>query len=328
MSASRSGEFDLIARYFAPLAAGAPGALGLSDDAATFAVPAGCEAVITADAMVEDVHFRRSDGAALIARKLLRVNLSDLASEGARPIGYVLTTAWPHDLNEDWIAAFASGLAEDQAAFGVSLLGGDTVATRSVMTFSLTAIGAVPLGRAMRRRGARPGDRICVSGTIGDAGLALALERYGGRAEAERWMAALRPRLLLPEPRLALGQRLSGIAHAAIDVSDGLAQDCRHIASASAVKMILDTRQVPRSPMAADVLAACPELLPEALAGGDDYELAFTVAEQQVEQLADIGRETGVGISVIGRVEEGQGIDIIGPDGEPLALERLGYSHF
>src|SRR5579871_4768172 len=200
------GEFERIARFFAPLAA--PGGLGLLDDAALVDCRAGRRLVITADAMVAGIHFRPEDPAEFVARKLLRVNLSDLAAMGARPLGYLMTTALPATHGEDWLAGFAAGLAADQAAFGIVLLGGDSVATPGPVTLSLTALGSVPKGQAIRRGGAAPGDDLYVSGTIGDAALGLRVLRGELAVLDGAARTILAERYHLPEPQLDLGRRL------------------------------------------------------------------------------------------------------------------------
>ncbi len=229
------GEFELIARYLAPLAEGEPGALGLRDDAAVISPPAGRDLVLAADALVEGVHFLPTDPPGLVARKLLRVNLSDLAAMGARPCGYLMTAAWPKGRAEAWIADFAAGLARDQEIFGIGLLGGDTTGTPGPLSLSLTAVGTTPSGRRLERGGARAGDSLYVSGTLGDGALGLRVLQgaLDGLDTAERdWLI---DRYRLPRPRLALGESLlaQGLASAAIDVSDGLVADVGHLAAAS-----------------------------------------------------------------------------------------------
>src|SRR5215472_2578795 len=221
------GEFERIARFFAPLAA--PGALGLTDDVAVIDGPDGEEYVLTTDAIVEGVHFLKDDPPDLVARKLLRVNLSDLAGKGARPIGYLLTTALPKRCGEDWLAAFAAGLAADQATYGIGLLGGDSTATSGPVTLSVTAIGSVARGAGVLRGTARPGDLVFVSGTLGDAALGLRVLRgeLSGLDAADRDFLVDRYRL--PQPRLELGRRLVGLAQAMTDISDGLVADLGHI---------------------------------------------------------------------------------------------------
>ena len=231
MTSQPLGEFGRIRRFFAPLAG--PGGLGLTDDAALVDCEAGRRLVVTVDAMVEGVHYLPEDPPELVAKKLLRVNLSDLAAKGARPLHYLLTTALPAGFGDDWVEHFAAGLAEDQRRFGVDLLGGDLVATHGPAVLSLTALGDVASGAEIRRAGARAGDRVWVSGAIGDAHLGLRILRgeYPRLDPAER--ASLVARFQIPEPRTALGPRLAGIAHAMCDVSDGLIADLRHICDAS-----------------------------------------------------------------------------------------------
>ncbi|HYZ32288.1 MAG TPA: thiamine-phosphate kinase, partial [Crenalkalicoccus sp.] len=245
-------EFALIARHFRPLAG--PAALDLGDDAALLDAPSGRQIVMTVDTMVAGVHFLLDDPPETIGRKLLRVNLSDLAAMGAAPLGYLMTTALPRGTPEAWLAAFAAGLAEDQRGFGIQLLGGDTVATPGPVTLSLTALGTVAPGAALRRKGAVPGDTLWVSGTIGDGALGLRALR-GEVADPE---GALARRYRLPEPRLGLGAGLAGLAHAAMDVSDGLLQDLGHLCRAGGCAAELEAASVPLSPSAAAALAADP----------------------------------------------------------------------
>ena len=258
------GEFDRIARHFRPLAG--PGALDLGDDAAVFLPPAGREIVIAADAMVQGVHFLPDDPADLVARKLLRTNLSDLAAMGATPFGYLMTVSVPRGTPDAWFASFSAGLAADQATFGLAVLGGDTTSTPGPISLSLTILGTVAPGQALRRQGAQPGDGIWVSGTIGDGALGL-LAAQGQIPDPD---GSLADRYRLPRPRLALGTALVGIAHAAMDISDGLVQDLGHLCRAGGLAAELCAADLPLSPAAraADRLALC-------LTGGDDYELLF-----------------------------------------------------
>src|SRR5438477_6875254 len=233
MAADELGEFERIRRFFAPLAG--PGGLGLVDDAALVDCRPGRRLVVTADAIVSGVHYLPEDPPDLVARKLLRVNLSDLAAMGARPLHYLLTTSLPAQFGENWIAEFARGLEEDQRLYGIDLLGGDSVATDGPAVLSLTAIGEVAIGAEIRRSGARPGDQIWVTGTIGDAFLGLAILRGTYPSPPAEQRTALIRRFQLPEPRVELGPRLAGIAHAMLDVSDGLVADLGHICEASRV---------------------------------------------------------------------------------------------
>jgi len=324
------GEFEMIARYFAPLAKGQPAALGLVDDAAVLAPPAGRELVLTADAMVAGVHFLPEDPAGSVAQKLLRVNLSDLAAMGATPLGYLLTCAWPKDVEESWVAAFARGLAEDQQRFGFGVLGGDMTATPGPLTLSLTALGHVAPGRALRRSGARVGDRIYVSGAIGDGALGLLVLTHRLPGLSRPAADALAERYHRPTPRVALGQALSrqGLASACLDVSDGLVADLGHIARASGLAARVKAKRVPLSAAAREALAENLGLFPLLLTGGDDYELCFTAAPEQAGALEALARELDLPLSDIGYMTEGQGVQVLDRDNNPLSLPRGGWTHF
>jgi thiamine-monophosphate kinase len=322
-------EFDLIARYFAPLAAGAPGALGLLDDAALVDVTSGHRLVVTVDALVAGVHFLPDDPADLIARKALRVNLSDLAAMGARPIGYFLASAFAEQ-DEQWLATFTRGLAQDQAEFGVSLMGGDTVSTPGPLTLSITAIGEVGIGRELRRNAARIGDLVCVSGTLGDSALGLLAlrEELPQLSTADRQFLIGRYRL--PEPQVALGQALSErrLTRCAMDVSDGLAADLGHICRASGVGARLEWQRLPLSDAAAAALAIHAELRERVVSGGDDYELLFTIAAAQEPAVLALGERLGVRITRIGVIEPGSDVVIVDESGAPMRLRHAGFRHF
>jgi thiamine-monophosphate kinase len=323
-----AGEFEIIARYFRPLSEGEPGALDLADDAAVLEWAAGQSLVVTTDVLIAGVHFFPGDRADLVARKLLRVNLSDLAAMGAKPRAYLLSCALPADVSEGWLTAFREGLAEDQRAFGVVLVGGDTVATPGPVTLCATALGEVPRGAALRRNGARRGDIVFVSGTIGDGALGLKVLCGEARDLEEESRAALVARYHLPSPRLDLGLGLRGIAHAAIDVSDGLVGDLAHICEVSGVAAVVDWARVPLSAAARGFLTAVPEAREAVLAGGDDYELLFTAAPESREEVATRAARAGVPVTEIGFVTEGDGVLVRDATGSPIALERGGYSHF
>jgi thiamine-monophosphate kinase len=316
-------EFSLIYKHFLPLAG--PGALALGDDAAVFAPPPGRELVIAADAMVEGVHFLPDDPPDLVARKLLRTNLSDLAAMGALPLGYLMTVSVRRDTGSAWFAGFAAGLAADQAEFGLQLLGGDTTSTPGPASLSLTILGTVAPGTALRRNGARPGDGVWVTGTIGDGALGL-LAATGRLADPGGFLAG---RYRLPQPRVALGQRLFGIAAAAMDVSDGLVQDLGHLCRAGGLGAVIEAARVPLSPAASAAVAADPALLARCLAGGDDYELLLAVPESQEAALRQAAAACGVAVARIGQFAAGAPeVAVLGPDGAPLALAAGGWSHF
>ena len=321
---ARSGEFDLIARYFAPLAADWPGAYGLGDDAALLGMSDGIDRVVTTDALVEGTHFLPDDPPDRVARKALRVNLSDLAAMGAAPEAYTLALQIPAERDDGWIAALAQGLAADQARFGITLIGGDTVSARGPAMLTVTAIGWLGHGEPLRRNGAAAGDDVYVSGTIGDGGLGLRVRR-GEAAELDvvhRKNAV--DRYQLPEPRIELGPALVGTASACLDVSDGLIADLGHLARASglAAEVLLDA--VPRS---AAVAAATDYRETERLAAGDDYELLFTAPPAERDAVTALARTAGTPVTRIGRMLTGSGVQILDSGGTPVALARTGWRH-
>jgi len=329
---SSSGEDRLIARYFKPLAKH-PGALGLTDDAAAIAPPMGCDLVLTVDGIVGGVHFFPDDPPAMIAKKALRVNLSDLAAKGARPLGFLLTLALPKAIGDSWLRPFAHGLGRDAERFGCPLLGGDTVRTPGPVTISIAAFGAVRRGGIVRRSGARPGDRVLVTGTIGDAALGLLLRgdaktggRWGLDRRAQRQLTA---RYLLPEPRNGIAGAVRAHASAAMDVSDGLAGDLAKLCRASGVSAEIEVARVPLSRAARAALTGRPSLIETILTGGDDYEVLATMPPRKVAAFRKTASAAGVAVTEIGRIVAGKGAaDFLDRDGKPLALRRLSFSHF
>jgi len=321
---ARSGEFDLIARYFAPLAADWPGAYGLCDDAALLGVSDGIDRVVTTDVLIEGTHFLPNDPPDRVARKALRVNLSDLAAMGAAPEAYTLALQIPAERDDGWIAALAQGLAADQARFGIALIGGDTVSAPGPAMLTVTAIGRLGRGGPLRRDGAAVGDDVYVSGTIGDGGLGL----RACHGEATDLNAVHRKfvvdRYQLPEPRVALGPALVGTASACLDVSDGLIADLGHLARASglAAEVLLD--DVPRSKA---VAAAVDYRETERIAAGDDYELLFTALPAERDAVTAIARTAGTPVTRIGRTLAGSGVRILDSGGSPLTLARTGWRH-
>ena len=326
MAAPKLGEFERIARFFAPLAA--PEGLELLDDVAIIPGPPGEQYVLKTDAIVEGVHFLPDDPADQVAQKLLRVNLSDLAGKGAVPVGYLLTTALPRERDETWLERFAQGLARDQKEFGIGLLGGDSVATTGPVTLSVAAVGRVRAGETVLRRGAQPGDSVFVSGTLGDGALGLRV-LHGKLPElgaAHRDFLVNRYRL--PQPRLRLGQRLVGIARAMMDVSDGLVADLGHICETSGVAAMVEAAHLPLSPAARAAISADASRVMAALSGGDDYELLFTAPADAANRIATIARETSVPVTTIGRIERGKGVQVNDEQGAPIAVTDAGYRHF
>ena len=317
------GEFDDIARLFRPLAFGAPEALNLQDDAAVIPSRPGYDLVVTKDAVVEGVHFLPGDAPPDIARKLLRVNLSDLAAKGAEPYAAFLAVAWPSGWGEGARAVFAAGLGEDLQRFGVVLLGGDTVSTPGPLTASLTALGWVEAGRMVRRSGARPGDSLLVSGTIGDGGLGLLAAQGGLPDLAPGERLHLLKRYRLPSPRLDLRAALLAHAAAAADVSDGLLADAGHIGEASGVGLVLRLDDLPLSTAASAWLASQADQAAARAwlaSAGDDYEIVCTARSEAVPALV------AAGFAEIGEVVEGQGTEA-SVEGRPQAIAGAGWTH-
>jgi thiamine-monophosphate kinase len=329
---TRPSEDDLIARFFAPLATTA-GADGLTDDAAV--IPEGTgDLVVTKDMAIAGVHFFPDDPPDLIAAKVLRVNLSDLAAKGAVPVGFLLGLGLPPDWTTDFLAAFAAGLGRDIALYDCPLLGGDTVKVPGPLTLSVTVFGRA--ARTVRRRGARPGDVLCVTGTIGDGALGL-IARRAERAPgtAPDWLRLLAPeerahlvdRYLAPRPRTALAAAVACHASAAMDVSDGLVGDLAKMMAASGAGARLDAEAVPLSPAAARALAIDPGLRERILTGGDDYEVLLACPQDRLAALRDDAAKAGVPLAVIGAVTDG--IDVVWTvEGQVLSFAAGRFEHF
>ncbi|WP_022702212.1 thiamine-phosphate kinase [Oceanicaulis alexandrii] len=330
---SGSGEFDYIRTRLAPLSLGLPGAAALTDDGAILTPPEGCEWAVTADTLIEGRHFPHDEDPALAARKALRANLSDLASMGADPHAYMACVVWPEAGREARMSGFADGLALDQDSFGVHLAGGDTTSAPGPWMISITAFGAVPIGQAVRRSGAQPGDQVLVTGTIGDAGLGLKA-RQGGYAPPDADATFLAQRFTLPEPRCALSGLVRQYAHAAIDVSDGLLADARHIADASCCTVELNLDAIPLSDSARHWLAQQPDrsqALLELASSGDDYELVLTVSVDAAPDFIAAASRLGVAVTCMGEVTSRRDSDgdlIVRADGAPIAPSSFGFTHF
>ncbi len=323
---SLPGEFDLIRRCFAPLAG--PGALSLTDDAAVIEARPGWSVVATVDTVLAGVHFLPQDPPNLVARKALRVNLSDLAAMGAEPLGYLLVTALPFDTEESWLARFTQGLAQDQAEFAIALLGGDTAATPGPLSVTITALGQVEAERALLRSTARAGDGVYVSGTLGDGTFGLKLAKGGGALLNEPDRAFLLDRYRLPRPRLALGRRLVGLATAAIDLSDGLAADLGHVCDVSKLGARIEAARVPLSKAARALIGTGEGSLTEAITGGDDYELLFTAPPQAEPVLERIAAELDLPLTRLGELRIERGVVALDDAGRLLPLGSGGYRHF
>ncbi len=320
-------EFDLIRRYFAPLAAGFPGSLNLTDDAALIDIPAGKELVITKDAISEGIHFLGTEDAGLIARKLLRVNLSDLAAKGAAPLCYMLAAVLPASIDERWIAGFAEGLKADQQAFNIHLAGGDTTSTHGPLSLSLTALGLVDKGKMIKRSGAKNGDYIFVSGTLGDAALGL-MSLTGELNPSFQRDDELEQRYFLPQPHVALGGKLQGIASSCMDISDGLVQDLGHICTTSGVGATIHQHKLPLSKSVQGLVEKYPDLWEAVTGGGDDYELLFTAPAMQVVRLEKLAQETGVPITAIGEITSGKTVELLDASGQQVPVTHKGFKHF
>ena len=332
MTARVMSEGELIQTYLAPLARRTPGALGLRDDCALLVPPPGSDLVVTTDAVAAGVHFFEDDAASDIAWKALAVNVSDLAAKGAEPFAYQMALSFPQAPTHDWLSAFAGGLEAAQSAFGIGLLGGDTDRRPGPLTITITAFGHTPKGTMVLRSGARPGDIIFVSGTLGDS--ALGLKQRVEPEAARKWQlsasetAHLTLRYLKPEPRLTLRDALRAHAASAMDISDGLVKDLERLCAASCVKAHVRLGQVPLSQAARAVVAADAGTYGLIVSGGDDYEILCTVPPDQAEAFGSAARACAVSVSAIGTISPGSGLVLEGLDGLSIQLTRSGWDHF
>ncbi len=321
MADRRPGQFELIARYFAPLARGFPGAGNLESDNAFLPADALHDLVVKTDTVVAGVHFLPDERPGRIGAKALRVCLSDLAAGGAVPYAYQLSLALPVRWTERWIREFVRGLQADQRRYGIILSGGDTVATPGPLTVTVTAFGRVARGKGLSRAGARAGDELWVSGTIGDAAIGLLAARR------RLTSPALEKRYRLPQPRTRLGPLLIGVAHATADVSDGLLADAGHVADASRLAVTIERDRVPLSREVRRLLQSDPSLWNTVLGGGDDYELVIAVPPRRRKALLQAARIAGVAVSPIGRFSAGRGVRLT-VGGRTVQAPRMGYVHF
>jgi len=323
------GEFELIDRLFAPLARGFAGAFDLRDDVATLPARAGHELVLKTDSTIDGVHYLPGDPPDMVAQKALRRALSDLAAKGAEPEVYLLAMALPGNTERIWLERFVHGLSADQALFGIVLAGGETNRTPGVLTITVTVVGWVPEGRLVRRSGARPGDDVWVTGTVGDAAGGLCLLKN----EAVLQDAAARERLVrrfrIPEPRLEFGTALAGIASASIDVSDGLVADLGHVSNVSRAGIEIELDRLPLSSELRSLWGNGPGWALRAASAGDDYEIAFTAPVEASGEIAAIAERTLTPATRIGRVVRGSGgVALLDPAGREISLHRAGYTHF
>jgi thiamine-monophosphate kinase len=318
-------EFDLIQRYFTRPARTAE--LGVGDDAALIRIPPGMELAVSTDMLVSGTHFFPDADPCLLGHKTLAVNVSDLAAMGAAPRWALLAASLPR-ADEPWIAAFSRGLFEEAARHGVELIGGDT--THGPLNLCVTIMGVVPQGTALRRDGAKPGDDIWVSGTLGEAATALA-HLQGRIALDAATLTACAARLHNPTPRVQLGEALRGLAHSAIDVSDGLLADLGHLLERSCMGAEIVFEDVPVSDTMRILMrtAGNPKVLHHAiLAGGDDYELCFTAPAAARDAIAGLAEKLGLPLARIGRILAASGLAVRTRDGTTINLETTGYDHF
>lgn len=319
-------EFGIIARYFAPLAT-APGAFGLKDDAAAIPARPGFDLIVTTDQIAEGTDFFKHDPPRTIAKKVLRVNLSDLAAKGAAPDCYLLAISLPVGVTGEWLAEFAAGLAEDQAHYGISLLGGDTSATEGPLTAAVTAFGFVPHGQMVKRSGARPGDALYVTGTVGDSAGGLAIFRREKHALTEAQRDHLVGRYRIPEPPIDFAKRLTAFATASVDVSDGLVADIGHLTSASGVAIEIDAEMIPRSDALRAFWGDGVDAILRAATAGDDYQVVFSADPARDPDIRREADAAGIAVTGIGVVTAGEGV-ALRYRGELLPVPKPGYRHF
>ena len=331
-SGTIKGEGDIIATYLAPLARKHEGALGLADDCAVLSPRPGTDLVLTTDAIAAGVHFLPDDAPEDIAWKALAVNVSDLAAKGATPLVYQMALSFPELPSRETMERLSAGLQEAQDALGIVLSGGDTDRRPGPLTITIVAIGELPSGTLVKRSGARPGDRLFVSGTLGDSAFGLKLRR--GDAETAKWnltdeeKAHLVGRYLRPRPRLDMRPCLTRWATAAMDLSDGLAKDLGRMASLCGAGAEVEIARLPLSPAAGKVIASDGEAIEGVLAGGDDYEILFTVAPKDVAAVNAWTRESGIAVTEIGAMTEGSTVTLRDANGKRFPLLLTGWDHF
>mgnify|MGYP005649124265 CR=1 FL=1 len=319
-----SGEFDVIKKYLRPLADNDL-ALNLEDDVALLPKSLDGEIICSSDVIASDVHFFKNDSPALIAKKLLRVNISDIAAKSVRPNAYMLNLSLPSFVDEAWIADFCKGLAEDQELYDISLLGGDIVATKNDLVLGATIFGEADSGAFVKRSGANIGDIIFVTGAIGDAYLGLKI--LLGEFTSEIADKSFINRYHLPRPRVALADRLKDFASSASDVSDGLLADLQNILVASKKAASVDLDKVPISAMAEIHVAENPALFNEMIVAGDDYEIIFTADPRFSDEIILLAEKLNLPISAIGTISEGEGLSFSGKKSESFDVTKFGFEH-
>jgi thiamine-monophosphate kinase len=329
VSSAIESETELIQNYLAPLASGVPGSFGLTDDAALLSIEAGLDLVITGDPIIAGVHFFPDDAAEDIAWKALAVNVSDLAAKAAEPRVYMLALAFPEAPDRSWMERFSAGLSAAQHEFGCRLIGGDTDRTPGPLSIGVTAIGTVPRGGFVRRRGASARDHVFVTGTIGDSALGLTIRRNAAvfdKVLSEDDKRALLARYLRPQPRLGLAGVLRKHASAALDISDGLLKDLARISGALGIELSMET--LPLSLAARRMLASDSRVASTILGGGDDYELLVAVPASAAKQFSRDAEAAGVPVTDVGVLQAGIATTVFGGDGQPIQTDLAGYDHF
>jgi thiamine-monophosphate kinase len=324
-----TNETELIQMYLAPLAVGAPGAFGLKDDAALITMDPGFDLVVSNDPVIAGVHFFADDAPQDIAWKALAVNVSDLAAKAAEPFAYTMALAFPDAPRRDWMTAFCAGLREAQAAFGCTLIGGDTDRTTGPLSIGITAVGRIPAGKLVRRNGAKIGDHVFVTGTIGDAALGLKL-RYDVDAlnldeEHRRFLLS---RYLRPAPRLAMAPVLRSNASASLDVSDGLLKDAARLAAGASASLEIASLAIPLSAAARAAFSQNAELMQAIATGGDDYEILCAVAAENRDAFCAAAAQEQTLVTEIGTLRRGSGVTLVLPSGQAFAPPHTGYDHF
>ena len=323
-------EFLRIKKFFRPLVSKRLGALELLDDAALVPVKKMQNLVVSTDALVEKVHFHRDERPDLIAKKALRTNLSDLAAMGSKPFAYNLALIVGREHSKDidqWLKLFSKGLAIDQKKFGIELIGGDTVASPGPTTICISIFGIPNPKGSLLRSGAKAGDDIFVSGTIGDSALGLILRENLAFMEPYKGNSYSIQRYRTPRPRIDLGFALGGVATAAMDVSDGLLQDLEHICSASNVSALLNVNEIPLSKEVKTFLEKKKFSIEQVVTGGDDYELIFTASPAKQKEILKTARFAKTRVTRIGTIQTGKGVAIFDGNGHKIPLKKGGFSH-
>ncbi len=337
MSQTRPTEFELIAKYFAPLCA--KNAFGLLDDAAIISPPAGFDLVVTKDMLVSEKHFFDNDPPEAIAAKALRVNLSDLAAKGATPLGFLLGIALPANWETDWLERFAAGLGKDIDTYKCPLYGGDTVRSSGDLTLSVTAFGTVPKGKMVRRTTMQAGDNLYITGTIGDSAVGLKMRLYSKNGrwdtnfknhQTQDHLDYLLNRYLLPQPRVELSEAVLEYASACMDISDGFVGDLYKMLVTEKLKLNFPLAKIPISQAARNAILIESELITTILTGGDDYELLIAVSPCSKKAFEQAATKTKTVITYVGTAEQGESalLEILDAQGDTIEFASKSFSHF